>query len=78
MSEVIKMPTDTSLYDCECECGVYYKALVHIDGEKRYLFNKRTLVRDIDSAKKFFTLRSIKRCLHLGGFADYAIIKFTI
>lgn len=60
------------------EFNVYYKVKVIVEDEEKYVFNKRTLVGDIDSAKIFMTLRSLKRCMAMSEFANYEIIKFTI
>ena len=49
-----------------------------VEDEEKYVFNKRTLVGDIDSAKIFMTLRSLKRCMAMSGFANYEILKFKI
>lgn len=59
------------------EFNVYYKVKVIVDDEEKYVFNKRTLVGDIDSAKIFMTLRSLKRCMAMSDFVNYEILKFT-
>ena len=61
----------------EEEFNVYYKVKVTVADEVKYVFNKRTLVGDIDSAKIFMTLRSLKRCMAMSEFKDYEILKFT-
>lgn len=60
------------------EFNVYYKVKVVVEDEEKYVFNKRTLVGDIDSAKIFMTLRSLKRCMAMSEFANYEILKFRI
>lgn len=69
------MRTDIPCF--EEEFNVYYKVKVMVDDEIKYVFNKRTLVGDIDSAKIFMTLRSLKRCMAMSEFEDYEILKFT-
>lgn len=59
------------------ECAFYYKIMVTEDDEKLFVFNHRTLVRDIESAKKFLTLRSAKRCIASSEHKNYEIIRFT-
>lgn len=66
-----------SYYLDDEDAGVYYKIKVISHDGIRYVFNKRTLVRDVDSARKFFTMRSLKRCIRLGGFEEYEILKFS-
>ena len=58
------------------EFDVYYKVKVTLADEVKYVFNKRTLVGDVDSAKTFMTLRSLKRCMQMSEFSDYEILKF--
>ena len=62
-------------YDKE-EFDVYYKVKVRADDEDKYVFNKRTLVGDIESAKIFQTMRSLKRCMSLSEYGEYEVIKF--
>lgn len=69
------MKTDMPFNDEEFE--VYYKVSVKVADEIKYVFNKRTLVGDIDSAKVFLTLRSLKRCMALSDFKEYEIIRFS-
>lgn len=68
----------TDIPYCEEEFNVYYKVKVIVADEIKYVFNKRTLVGDIDSAKIFMTLRSLKRCMSMSKFKNYEILKFTI
>lgn len=63
-------------YDEE-EFDVYYKVKVTVDDEVKYVFNKRTLVGDIESAKMFQTMRSLKRCMSMSEYKEYEILKFS-
>ena len=60
------------------EFNVYYKVKVIVENEIKYVFNKRTLVGDIDSAKIFMTTRSLKRCMQQSEFENYEVLKFTL
>ncbi|MBE7027989.1 MAG: hypothetical protein E7407_03000 [Ruminococcaceae bacterium] len=64
------MPYDKDEFD------VYYKVKVRADDEDKYVFNKRTLVGDIESAKIFQTMRSLKRCMSMSEYEEYEVIKF--
>ena len=68
----------TDIPCCEEEFNVYYKVKVIVADEVKYVFNKRTLVGDIDSAKVFMTLRSLRRCMSMSEFKNYEILKFTV
>lgn len=63
---------------CDEEFDVYYKVKVVVGDEIKYVFNKRTLVGDIESAKMFMTMRSLKRCMAMSNFSEYEILKFSV
>jgi len=64
-------------YFDEDEFNIYYKVKVIVADEVKYVFNKRTLVGDIDSAKMFLTMRSLKRCMAMSEFKEYEILRFS-
>ena len=61
----------------EEEFNIYYKVKVMVADEIKYVFNKRTLVGDIDSAKIFLTMRSLKRCMAMSEYKEYEILRFS-
>ena len=62
--------------DCiEDEFDSYYVLKVETEHGKKYFFSPRLLVNDIGLAKKFNTLRSIRRNIKLLGISQYEVEK---
>lgn len=59
----------------ENEFDIYYVLKILTDCEERYYFSPRLFVHDIGLAKKFNTLRSVRRSVKLCGIHHYQVEK---
>ena len=53
----------------------YYVLKIITDFGEKYFFTPRLFVRDVGLAKKFNTLRSVRRSVKLCGIEHYAVEK---
>ena len=60
----------------ENEFDIYYVLKILTGREEKYFFSPRLFVHDIGLAKKFNTLRSVRRSVKLCGFDQYQVEKF--
>lgn len=51
-----------------------YVAKVKTEQGERYVYSKRALVCDLLSAKRYNTLKSLKRYMKQGGFSNYEVV----
>lgn len=62
--------------DNENEFDFYYVLKISTDCGEKYFFSQRLFVCDIGLAKKFNTLRSVRRSIKLCGIDRYRVEKY--